>query len=495
MLLSLLLATCAQLTLPHAPIAATGPEVQLERFASQDDHKAEYEAKKKAAGKDVEKLWELYLWCDAFGMEKEGRTTLRAILKEDPDHRGANEGLGYLEYDGKWFKTQKKLDEYKADEAKRRAEEEGLVEYKGEWVKAEDVPFLEKGLTRDADGNWISKEELEKTAAGWVKQDLEWISPEEKANIDKGLWKCGNDWLSLEEANKFHAKLGKWWVIPSDYFTVYSTCDREVALKALDHMERAQKDVARILGAAPKNPVPVLILRDAKQYGQFAAGDEFRPASDALGLSSVHYAYLADIWIDPETLDHHAAGVGYWDASTDAGNSWGVHSCRHAAAISLIEGADPSTKTEENLKKKKGNYPSFVEDYYKEKSLPAWFRNGASSYADRYFIDQFVGAGGNPNWAKDWSVQNLVGRGGLRPLKDIFTGEVSFQNADDSAKLLNERGLVMAFVLDGKCAPVTTALGAVKAALRDGKDAKKAIKDLEVEIQKHEKELRAFAGI
>ncbi len=491
MILSLLLCTA-----PFAHLEAPASESSLEQLCVlQDDHKQEYEDKKKAAGKDPEKLWDLFLWCDAYGMEKEGRSCLRAILKADPEHKEAHLKLGHIEYDGQWFTTQKKLDKYKEEEELRRAKEEGLVKWNDEWVKAEDVPFLEKGMVRDDDNQWVSKEELEKIQGGWVKQDTVWVSPEEKANIEKGLWKCGEEWLTLDKANEYHSKPSKWWIIPGDYVVLYTTCDRDVAMKAMDHMERAQRDIARVIGVAATQPPHVARRRDAPPYGRFAAGGEGTPPTEALGLSSIHYAYLGDVWFSKEG-EFHDGGVGYWDASTDAGNNWGVHSARHAAALSFIEAADPSTKTVETLKKKGDSYGNrFVEDFYKEKRLPQWFRYGAASYADRYFIDQFVGAGGKPNWAKEWSVSNLAGRGGLRPIKDIFEGELSASSPDDSAKLLNERGLIVAFMVDGKCQPVMEAHAALKAALRKGEGEKQAFKELELAIQKNEKDLRTFAGI
>lgn len=487
------LASSAQDANFHASEAAASTHVIT---ASQDDPKQEYKDKKKAAGKDPEKLWEVYLWCEAYGLEKEGRSCLRAIVKADPDHREAHLKLGHLEYNGQWFTTQKKLDKFKAAEELRIAEEEGLVKWNDEWVKLEDLPYLERGMVRDDDGKWVSKEELEKIQGGWVKQDTTWVSPEEMPNMEKGLWKCGNEWLSIEKANEYHSKLGQMWTIPGDYFVLYTTCDREVAMKIMDHMNRAQRDAARILGGSPAELPHVAMLRSQEQYGKFAAGSETNPITEVLGLSSIHYAYFGEVWFDPENGDYHAAGVGYWDASTDAGNSFGPHSARHAAALSLIEAADPSPKSLKNLRKKGDSYiERFIGDFYKEKKMPNWFRYGAASYVDRYFIDQFVASGGNPNWAREWSVQNLVGKGGLRPIKEVFSGELSANSPDDSAKLLNERGLVLAFILDGKCQPVTNALGAVKAAVRAGEGQKKAFKDLEVAVLKNEKALRAFAGL
>jgi len=482
--------SCNQVTNQDA-----GPTAQ---FAVQDK-KAEYEKRRKDAGKDIQKLWDLYLWCDANGMDKQGRSCLRAIVRVDKSHRKAREALGHLEYAGKWFTTQKKLDKYKKEEEERIAEEQGLVRFNDEWVPADHVPYLEKGLTQDEKGNWVDKEELEKLKGGWVKQDTTWVSPDEIPNMEKGLWKCGEEWKSLEEANEYHSELGRWWVIPSEYYVVYTTCDRDTALKAIDHMERAYRDLNRALGGAPAGKVNVVVLRSEDQYREFAAGvDGERIPTDVRGLSSLHWSYFADTWFEGQEGDitFMGAGVGYWDASTDAGSAFGVHSVRHAAALSLIEAVDPSPKA--LAKAQKSRLEGWNgEDFWGEKKLPEWYRFGIASYADRYFIDQFVAQGGNHHWAREWSIQNLLSKGGLRPTKQIFKAELSFQTIEDSIKLLNELGLVMAFVLDAKCAPVSAKYGAVKHAVRkgDAKEIEKAMTELETAIIENEKALLEFAGL
>lgn len=493
--MKLLIAGLALLPLPDRVVTAA-PSEPLSLQA--EDRKAEYEAKRAEAGEDVEKLWDVYLWCEAFGMEKEGRSCLRAILKVDDGHREAHEKLGHIEYDGQWFTSKAKLERYKKDEAKRKAEEEGLARFNDEWVPAEDLPFLERGLVRNDDGEWVSKEDHEKQQAGWIRQDLVWISPDEKANLDKGLWKCGEEWKTLAEANEYHSKLGQWWVIPTDYFTLYTTLDREAAMEAVDHMDRAYRDLNRLLGGSPPGRVPVTMLRSAEQYGRFAAGGNGVPQVESRGLSSLHYAFLADLWFDwtDQALPYLGGGVGYWDKDADNGDAWGRHSARHAAALSLVEAADPSTRAVEKTRKSKlqGFKP---DEFWAEKRFPEWFRFGLASYADRYFIDQFVAQGGEAEWARKWSVENLLAKGGLRPIQDLFKARLDLNKFDDSAKLLNEFGLLVAFAIDGKNPEVAAAYGAVKGALRgdDPRALATAMKALQDAIIANEKALLEFAGI
>jgi hypothetical protein len=56
----------------------------------------------------------------------------------------------------------------------------------------------------------------------------------------------------------------------------------------------------------------------------------------------------------------------------------------------------------------------------------------------------------------------------------------------------------MAFVVDGECAPVSAKFKVLQEAIRDGKDGRSitlASNALQAEVEKHETELRKFAGI
>ncbi len=300
------------------PVPATNvAPIPIELVSCIDD---EFDRRLEEAGKDVKKLWELYLWCDSSERNREARKTALRIIKNDPDHEEARAALGHEYFDGKWFKTQKKLVAYKKKKEERTAKEQGLVRYEDGWVPKEDLPFLEKGMVRNDEGKWISAEEYKRISEGWVQHDLEWIHPDEQVNVDKGLFKCGQKWLSEEDANAFHADLNSWWKIPGDHFTLWGTCDRKVMMQVKDEMERAARDMARIYGQFPSEPVNVMILRDADQYGAFATGsDEFEhPQTEIRGLSSIHYAFLAEAYFS-EAEGFLGMGAGYWDASTENG--------------------------------------------------------------------------------------------------------------------------------------------------------------------------------
>ncbi len=491
MISAILFTACAGLV--TTPEACAAPAT----IALQAKTDVEYEKRKTEAGDDPTRLWKLYEWCRDSKREKEGKLILKKIVKVDPSHKDANVALGNLFHDGKWFPNQKKIDEYKLETEAAEKKAQGLVDWKGQWVPAEDVPFLDRGLVRDPNGNWVDQVRAAKLAEGWVEQDLEWIPPAEKENVEKGLWKCGDAWLPIAEADTFHAEVDQWWRIPFQRLHVYTTCERDVAnLKVKPQLENAYDELVRAYGAKPKEPIVVIVLRNGGQYSNFAAGDEgaYREGTDAIGLSSVHHAYFAEAAFDAADEDKVlGVGVGYWDTSSKEGNSWGVHSVRHALGQSFAEALDPSPKTivkDAKTPLKNGFWAAF----YDEKLIPKWFRYGAAAYAERYFVES---GQKDPLWARKWSIANIQARGGLRQLKQVLDFNLTVEGGKDSEKLINEAGLVVAFLLDGGNASVGEKLKKFQEALaaKDKKAVDDATKALEADILKHEADLNKFAGL
>lgn len=500
---ALLLPLLIPLTQPVPLDAASPAPLVVIQDTKKDD--AEYEKRKNEAGEDPSKLWKLHEWCKEKGRDKDSKTALRKIVKVDPSHKEANIALGNVFFDGKWFANEKKVEEYKKEKDLAEKKKQGLVEWKGEWVPAADVPYLEKGLVKDDAGEWVDADAAKKLAEGWVRDpDGQWIPPAEKENLANGLWKCGDQWLSLDDANKYHAEIGRWWTVPFEHFTVYSTCDRQVITdKIAFELNRACVDLEKVYGAELKKHKPVvLVLRDQQQYARYAApeeGDE-RLDTDLFGYSSVHYARVAENGFDEATFQDLAVGVAYWDATSEAGNKWGACAARHALGQSFGASLDPSPKAVEKVKKDFEKYDprKYGPDYMNEKRIPQWVRYGAATYAERYYTDPTPGLGGDAQWARKWSVGNIVTKGGLRSLKQIFEFKLNVSDPNDAGKLINESGLLIAFCVDGGHKTVGEKWIAARDAIVSGKDKKAvsaAVTALQGEIEKAETDLRKFAGL
>jgi hypothetical protein len=143
-----------------------------------------------------------------------------------------------------------------------------------------------------------------------------------------------------------------------------------------------------------------------------------------------------------------------------------------------------------------GPQPAYYAAYQSEKVMPAWLRWGGAVYAERFFKDDKVAEGGDPWWARNWSLDNLGKRGGgLHPLLEIMAFKLDPEDRDASLKLLIEAGLVVSFIVDGNCAPVNAAHTEFKAALAAGKLHVNEVKALTDAVLAHEGELKAFAGL
>ena len=456
---------------------------RTEQAAQETDRKAEFKARYAAAKGDLEALWELHEWCDAFGLESEDKRVLRAILKLDDSDRKAHEGLGHIEHEGNWFKDQKELSKHLAKAAEKEGRAKGFVKFKDQWVDPKHLPFLEKGLVLSPDGEWITAELQQRIENGWKRQDLDWVSPEEFSKLDEGLWKVGEQWLSLEEANEHHAKLGSWWKIPGETFELWTTLPRDKAEEALAVMERSVFDLKKFYGRLPESRARVVLLDSINQYNELGSGNFEATETESQGLSSAYTGYFADIWWDVEKGEFLRAAVAYWDTSSDASNRFGIHAARFAAGMALTEALDPSPKFEAKFAKKlRGEQPEYksadLRSFWSEKKLPNFLRYGVPVWNERFFVDRSAtGNGADPFWARKWSISNINRRGGTDSISKILSlgGE---NQAQDIGKLFIETGLLVSFIVNGNHAEVTAAYDVWRKAFNGEGDLEKATEAL-----------------
>ncbi len=490
---SLLLIT-SLLGAPDAVASASHAALTLQ----DDDRRAEFDEKRAAAKGDKEALWEVHNWCSAFGMEREGNSILKEILRLDDEDARAHELLGHVKYDGQWFTTEKKLEAYKKKRAaaverreREEAEAKGWVKYKGGYIDPADIPFLEKGWSKNAAGEWVDPAVQQRLDEGWKRQDMTWISPAEFPELESGKWKVGDTWMSIEAADIAHSVPDSAWMIPIDSMVVHSTLPRALTLDAGDHMRRSLQEVRRFFGADPAGKFQVVLSRSIDQFSEIATDN------DLLGMSSVTWAYLG-------TGTRNEAGAvvpmggGYWDVEGENGAALGNHSVRLAASFSFIDAIDPSPQAIAPPKRKsKRGEPVSMQDFLGEKRLPLVLSQGLAVYGARYFIDRAAAAGGDPFWARKWSLQNLQNQGGLRAPALVLSfpfwsgGEIS----PDAGQTLLEAGALVAFILDGENEAVTTAHRAWKEVWNSGNDLEAATQALFEAVAANWEAFQAFVQV
>ncbi len=483
----------ARLDIDLVPPPVSGPP------APSAEDLAKFRAELATAGVDPAKLWELHLVWKAGQKQFLADCALRKLLRVEPDHLQARAGLGHERVGDRWFPSRAAAERYRQSQDPALAPARGLLKRKTGWVHPEEIAMLAKGLSKDSTtGEWHDGADRQKLAKGWARQDLEWIAPREVESLDIGLWRVDGEWLDLPSANQRHASIDSMWRIPTHEIELHTTCDRDVGLRAIEHMGRALDDLRRVFGVEPLLPLSVALLREEEQYDRFAFGDVDgrRRATHGGRLYTIHYGFLAESWFPPSDGKRatHGIGVGYWDAYVPNGDSYGVHSARLAVGLSYVEALDPSPKA---VKAALAGGPKaeYYAAYLAEKQFPAWLRYGGAVYAERYFKDASVGEGGDPWWARKWSVENIARMGGLDPLEQVFAFQLDADKRDASRKLLNEAGLIVAFLVDSECAPVRAAHEDFKRALLAGRLTPKVISAMVDAVTAHQAELKAFAGL
>jgi hypothetical protein len=465
----------------------------------------EYDAKLAEAGKDPAKLWAVHEWCLTAERRDLSKATLLKLIEVEPDHAEARKQLGHREYDGKWFESYSALSKYRREEDKRMLEEKGVVRFNDGWARPEDIPYLRMGWTKDeATGLWLDPHaaaavelETRRTANGWKRQDNTWVSPDEFEFLEKDLWKCGEQWLELDKANEYHSQLYQWWEWPGERFVAMGTVPRENMEWARWWADGCYPELVRVLGLEPKRKPSFLVLKDLAQYNSFAAGDQNLglPATEISGSSSVHFAYFAEAFIDGRVQPpvYRGQGVAFWDVDDEKLRGWGQYAVRHAAAHSYMEAIDPSWETISQAFANPGNLQ--LNTFWAEKKIPRWLRYGVAAYCERYVRDPSVAAGAEGQWAiRDWAIGQVRGGGELDPLEVIFALNIDANDPAGSARRIQEAGLLVSFMIDGNCAPVTAAHQAFRAALMAGKEQAETAQALQKALAEHTAELKKYAG-
>lgn len=460
-----------------------------------------------AAGNDVAKLLDLAASLSGSPLQGSVDKVYKRVIELDPGNEVARKALRHQLYDGKWFESFAELSKYKREEA-AAMKAKGLARFQDAWVPEGDLPFLQMGWTKDAQGAWADPVEVARAAqieewkaAGYQfrADDNSWIAP---ADFDKWtalLWKCGDEWVDTQKANEYHANLDRSWELAGEHFEVWATCDWEGANFARWHADKVVADLVRLFGIAPAKKPHVLVLQNLAEYNQAASSGT---VGESEGFSSLHGGYFADLFLDgskpPRFL---GCGVSYWDRKDPKVGVWGPYWVRWAAAQSFVDAIDPSwAAVGERIAAGGGGDPAgYAAAFWKEKRIPRWLRYGAASYAERFLKNPEAAEGADPWTLRSFAFAELKKAGGLRKLDDVFAFALSLNDIPGSSRLYHEAGVVVSYILDGASgdAEVTGAHEAFRTALKSGRqpETAAAVVALQKALVKQEREIRKYAGL
>lgn len=464
-------------------------------------------AKIAAAGTDVAKLLDLAATCVAAKQEADAAKVYKRVLELDANNETARKGLRHQLYDGKWFESFAELSKFKREEA-AKMKAKGLARFKEEWVPEADVPFLNMGWVRDANGAFADpavvardKQAAEWKAAGYEfrADDNSWIAPADFEHWRALLWKCGDAWVDTAKANEFHAKLESNWELAGEHFEVWATIDWEGANFARWHADKIQPELLRIFGVAPASKPHFLVLQSLAEYN-LAAGNGTLQETE--GFSSLHGAYFPDAFFDASTPPRYlGCGVSYWDRKDPKLTVWGPYWVRWAAAQSYVDAIDRSWIAigDRIAAGGAGDAAAFGTAFWKEKRIPRWLRYGAASYAERFLKNYEAAEGADPWTLRAFAFAEVKKAGGLRKLDEVFAFGLSLADVPGSSRLYNEAGLLVSFLMDGAAGDkdVAAAHEAFKTALKSGTSAEVAasVAALQKVLAKHERDIKKYAGL
>ena len=183
--------------------------------------------------RDAAALFELAQWCVEKKKKREYPVVLTMILKIEPDHEGANIGLGRVKYEGRWMAPEERS-EIIAERRAVRMRALGLVEYKGAWVTPAEKDMLDKGFVRH-DGRWMTPAKA-RAAQGFVQEGGRWI-----VAVDLPL---------VREMDRFEKEQGIVTAYTSsDHFAVFSEFGEDYNQKLTASLEKGFDWFEELFGA------------------------------------------------------------------------------------------------------------------------------------------------------------------------------------------------------------------------------------------------------
>jgi hypothetical protein len=321
----------------------TFPRDQVLKIEEKATKKDEYRKRlEDLQPKDAEGHYQLGLWCRAEKLNAEATQAFLKAVQIDPEHEGAHKALGHEKYEGIWVTPgQKKLMEQKKEEEEYAAK--GMVRYKGEWIKKEDLEKVQAGYVQWTDPGsgkveWVTPADRAKLEKGLVQYEGRWLPREEAEALEKGLFKVEGNYVDKQAANEYHSNWDNAWELESEHYRMRTNRDYDSAMEALAKAEKAYQAMKEFFGEEPdlKNgKLAIFMFGNQDEYNQFgqqnAAGDEGWRQGRFGGFHAYEH---------PETP---AAVYSFYDEANRY--DWTEYHLYHALAVQYLAEVQPNIKT------------------------------------------------------------------------------------------------------------------------------------------------------
>jgi len=419
------------------------PVEDIERIETKQTTEAEYQERVKNTNpEDVDAVFALIDWCKANNLDKYSRKHLKEIIKLDPNNKKAREMLGYVLHEGKWY-TPRELEKMQAEAEREKKIAAGLVEYKGEWLKKEDVDNLKKGLVQH-EGQWVTPEVKERLEKGLILYEGQWVANEDVEKLKQGLFKVGEEWITKEQANDVHSDWDDPWVLTSDCIKIKTNVDYDYAMLLLNEANLMYKMAKEAFTAEPSLQESLITIYVTSNL------DGYKAIGDEIGAEkSSNYP----VFYREDAPEDGAITVTYSMGTTENDKNFTRGLIRHAV------------------------FEQYLSRMNEKGEIPLWFINGQAAKWERFWSKEYI----------SWSLGRLRSVGGMMKLSDYF------ESFTFTEREVLQGGFVCAYI-ESKDAgdKVKKAYEEALASLVSKKKINKEFGSLEKALVKEEKKVKAF---
>ena len=418
---------------------------EIDKIEKKKTRDQEYKERLASLNKeDIDSVFELVAWCKANKLDSKAKVHLKEIIKLDPNNAKARSELGYQRFEGKWY-TPRELKAIKAKQDREEKLAQGLVEYKGQWLPAEDVEKIKEGYIKYK-GKWVTPLEKERLEQNLVLYEGQWVPAEDAEKMKEGLYKVKGQWVNKIKADIAHSDWEDPWVLKSEHLCLKTNKNYDYAQNMLAEGEDAYKQIRKIVEVEPSlsdTRLTIYMASTIEEYNQIGneIGDEKSSAY------SVFFAY--------ETPEDGPVSVCYSIGDKESDVTFTKGLLRHALVEQYLRRIDEKAE------------------------IPDWYIKGQAAKIERFFHRKYI----------IWSLKALRRVGGFMKTSQFFDA-FGFTEQE-----IFQSGLICAYleskdVSDKVKEAYDNALAAIKARKKVGS----SFVDLEKALVKDEKNIRAFMG-
>jgi len=410
-------------------------------------------AKETEAKEDPEAMYQVGVWANENGLDKDAARIFQKVLKANPDHEGANIALGNARFEGKWMAAEK-AEELRVKALEAQYKKDGLVKVNGVWIEKDHKDDAKLGIYHHK-GDLVTRDEKIALMDGKVRHPRtgELIDPADLEKA-KSMFLIKGEWVAEDKANKAHRSESNPWIVRTSYCTLVGHMPIETMEEIRPHVDSAIESLLPWFGnqqPLPTHRPTVIVAEDTDAFRAF--GNNFGGAGSAYG------AFMSEGPVEVPNLGTFHVTCANWGQE-----GWKEYYAKHAAGMAYARGLALGSDCE----------------------APLWFLRGAGSKASHL---------SNKGLAAYFAKQ-ILKVGGIQAPGAFFSGfDINSEmSSNDIDRAIFQCGMMLEFAAAGGDTAATDLMLKVTEAFesRNGRAAQKALEMLEKRLRAAEAEVDAF---